>query len=67
MPGRYIVKSAAAVDSRGMPVPRDVTGAEAAAAEAMEMAQRCKNGYQIFASRRVIDCIPEDMRGREHA
>jgi len=63
MPGRYIVKSGVASDSRGQIVPRDVSGAEAAAAVAMEFAQRCRSGYQIFAPRRVLDMIPEDMRG----
>lgn len=65
MPGRYNVKSDAETDSRGFNRPRDVAGAEAAAAAAMEYAQRCgSRGYVIFAPRRVLDLIPEDMRGR---
>lgn len=65
MPGRYIVKSSGAIDRRGVMHEKDVSGAEAAAAHAMEFAQRCgKSGYQIFAPERVLACIPDDMRGR---
>lgn len=63
MPGRYLVMSEVAADKRGNLVPRDVSGAEAAAAVAMEFAQRCRSGYQVFAPRRVLDLIPTDMRG----
>lgn len=65
MPGRYIVTFSGAQDRRGITHGKDVREPEAAAAQAMEFAQRCgKSGYQIFAPKRVLDCIPEDMRGR---
>lgn len=64
MPGRYVVKSSGVVDRRGKAKAYDVRGAEAAAANAMEFAMREKNGYQIFAPKDVLECIPIDMRGR---
>ncbi|MFA7386488.1 MAG: hypothetical protein WCZ87_02370 [Thiohalobacteraceae bacterium] len=64
MPGRYLVKSDANSRDR-YNKPRDVWGAGAAAAAAMEYAQISGSiGYQIFAPENVMDMIPVDMRGR---
>lgn len=63
MPGRYNVKSDKFSGKYNH--PRDVSGAPAAAAAAMEYAQRVgSRGYQIFAPAAVLAFIPEDMRGR---
>ncbi len=64
MPGRYLVKSDAQ-RRRGIIHPVDVSGPEAAAAKAMEYAQRVGSvGYHIFAPRAVLALIPDDMKSR---
>ena len=42
----------------------DISGPAAAAAKAMQYAQR-GGAYQIFAPQKVLDFIPEDMRGKK--
>ena len=65
MPGRYSVKSDANKDRRGVMHVADVRGADAAAAQAMELATRLgSRGYAIIAPSAVLACIPEDMRQR---
>lgn len=66
MPGRYKIKSDAAKDKRGIMFCADAKGEAAAAAIALELAQRVgSRGYQIFATEKVSAMIPSDMRGRE--
>ena len=65
MPGRFIVKSSANRDRRGIAHERDITGASAAAAEALSLALDAEAGYQIFAPQVVLDIIPTDMRCRD--
>ena len=66
MPGRYKIKSDAAKDRRGVLFCADVRGAAAAAAAALEYAQRLgSRGYQIFAPDAVAVMIPADMRVRQ--
>lgn len=65
MKGRYTVKSSANKDRRGIVHAADVTGADAAAAQALEYAMRVGSvGYAIVAPSAVLACIPEDMRQR---
>ncbi|MAG66624.1 MAG: hypothetical protein CMK74_12255 [Pseudomonadales bacterium] len=64
MPGRYQVRLGQPEAKRPRN-PRDVSGGEAAAAAAMEIAVEVgSKGYAIFAPKEVLQLIPEDMRSR---
>lgn len=68
MPGRYKVFSGSRADRRGIVRPRDVQGEHAAAAVAMEYAVDLGGkGYAVFAPRKVLELIPQDMRQRNEA
>jgi hypothetical protein len=65
MRGRYTVKSSANKDRRGIIPAADVQGADAAAAQALEYAQRVGAvGYAIVGPAAVLALIPPDMRQR---
>lgn len=66
LPGSFTVMSSARKDRRGNVYPATVRGGgpSAAAAKALEYAIDCGGGYAIVAPKKVMDCIPEDMRGR---
>jgi hypothetical protein len=65
MHGRFKVQSSANKDRRGVILSADVTGAEAAAAQALEYAMRVGAvGYAIIAPASVSAHIPDDMRSR---
>jgi hypothetical protein len=64
MLGRYTVKCDTRRNRGGFMHPADVGGEHAAAAKAMEYAVDAGGGYVIFAPKKVIDLIPEDMRSR---
>lgn len=64
MRGRFLV-SANLQNGKKTGVEADVTGTEAAAAQAMSYAVRAgASGYQIFAPAAVLLHIPTDMRGK---
>lgn len=64
MRGRYKIHSTARRDKNGIVRPADVAGDSAAAAQALEYALEYKSGYAIVAPDKVMQHIPEDMRGR---
>lgn len=56
----------AAKGGKARPGRRDVRGADAAAAKAMDLAiSHGSSGYHIFAPAEVIALIPDDMRERK--
>lgn len=65
MPGRFVVKCDGTRGYRNRPLEADVSGAGAAAAQAMDYAVRHgSKGYVIFGPSSVMQLIPDDMRQR---